>query len=141
MKEAMKSGDADRLSVIRMVRSTIKNKEIEKGRDYLLNDEEIIQVLATSVKQRKEAITLFTQGERLDLAEKEQKEIVILESYLPPALSDIELEKLVSEAVAASGAKSVKQMGEVMKVLLPQVTGKADGKKVSDLVRSVLGQL
>ncbi|MEK7286075.1 MAG: GatB/YqeY domain-containing protein [Nitrospirota bacterium] len=139
MKEAMKSGDADRLSVIRMVRATIKNKEIEKGKDYLLNEEEIVQVLATAVKQRKESITLFQEGDRPDLVEKEQKEVMILESYLPPALSDTELAKLVSEAIATSGAQNIKQMGEVMKILLPEVTGRADGKKVSDLVRSVLG--
>jgi uncharacterized protein YqeY len=140
MKEAMKSGDADRLSVIRLLRATIKNKEIEKGKDYSLSEDEIIQVVSSAAKQRKESIAIFQEGKRSDLAEKEQKELSILESYLPAALSDAELEALVSETVTASGAKTMKQMGDVMKLLLPKVTGKADGKKVSDLVRSHLGQ-
>jgi uncharacterized protein YqeY len=141
MKEAMKSGDADRLSVIRLLRATIKNKEIEKGKDYSLTEEEIIHVVSSAAKQRKESIAIFIEGNRSDLADKEKKELTILESYLPPALSDAELEKLVSESVSVSGAKTVKQMGEVMKILAPQVTGRADGKHVSDLVRATLGQL
>jgi uncharacterized protein YqeY len=138
MKEAMKSGNAARLSVIRMLRSTIKNKEIDKGKDTSLTDEEVIQVVVSAVKQRKEAMSLFEQGGRADLVEQESKELAILESFLPAQLSEAELTQMVSEAIAESGATTIKQMGGVMKLLTPRLIGKADGKVVSDLVRSQL---
>jgi len=144
MKESMKSGDAERLSVIRMLRSAIKNKEIEKrpglsaGQGASLTEEEVLQVVSSAVKQRKEAISLFIQGERNDLADKEKKELTILESFLPPALSDAELKDIIKDALSTSGATTLKQMGEVMKLLIPKIAGKADGKQVSDMVRASL---
>ncbi len=146
MKEAMKSGSADRLSVIRMLRSTIKNKEIDKrptlseGQSPSLTEEEVLQVLSTAVKQRKEAILLFIQGDRTDLADKEKYEISVIESFLPPALSEEELNQIIKDAIIESGATGPKQMGNVMKLLLPKVTGKADGKHVSDRVKVCLEQ-
>ncbi len=146
MKTAMKSGDAERLSVIRMLRSTIKNKEIDKrptlsdGQDPSLTDAEAMQVLSTAVKQRKDAITLFIEGNRNDLADKEKNEITIIESFLPPALSAEALHKIIQEAIEESGATSPKQMGNVMKLISPKVMGKADGKEVSDRVKACLEQ-
>jgi hypothetical protein len=144
MKEAMKSGDADRLSVIRMLRAAMKNKEIEKrpqvaeGKSASLTEEEGLQVISSAAKQRKEAIALFIQGDRNDLADKEKKELTILASFLPPALSEEELNQIVKDAILESGATTLKQMGDVMKLLMPKITGKADGKQVSDRVRSSL---
>lgn len=146
MKETMKSGDAERLSVIRMLRSTIKNKEIEKrptlsqGDNPSLTEAEVMQVLSTAVKQRKDSIVLFLQGDRADLADKEKKEVLIIESYLPPALSVEALNQIIQDAITESGATSPKQMGIVMKLVSPKVTGKADGKQVSDMVKACLEQ-
>ena len=146
MKETMKAGDADRLSVIRMLRSTIKNKEIEKrptlsdAQDPSLTEAEVMQVLSTAVKQRKDAIALFIQGNRNDLADKERNEILVIESFLPPAFSIEELNKIIQDAIAESGATGPKQMGNVMKLVSPKVTGKADGKQVSDMVKTCLEQ-
>ncbi len=139
MKEAMKSGDSERLSVIRLLRSSIKNKEIDKGKGISLTNEEVLQVIVSAVKQRKEAIDLFTQGNRSDLIEKERNELSILESFLPQPISDEALKERVDAAIAESKATDIKQMGEVMKVLMPRIVGVADGKKVSEMVRSRLG--
>ncbi len=146
MKEAMKSGDADRLSVIRMLRSAIKNKEIDKrptlteGQNPSLTEEDVLQVISSAVKQRKESIALFIQENRTDLADKETKELSVLQSYLPPALSEEEIKQIIQDAIAESGATTPKQMGNVMKLVSPKVTGKADGKQVSDMVRACLEQ-
>lgn len=140
MKEAMRSGDSDRLSVVRLLRSTIKNKEIEKGKGQKLTEEEILQVIASAVKQRKESIELFEKGGRQDLVEKEKKEMAILQSYLPQQISDEELRTKVKEAIVQSGASDVKQMGKVMKILVPQLVGRAEGDSISRMVRACLEQ-
>lgn len=140
MKEAMRSGDSDRLSVVRLLRATIKNKEIEKGKGLKLAEEEVIQVISTAVKQRRESIDLFEKGGRQDLAEKEKKEMAILQSYLPQQISEEELRTKVKEAIAQSGASDVKQMGKVMKILVPQLVGRAEGDSISRMVRRCLEQ-
>jgi len=141
MNEGMKSGDTERVSVIRMLRSSIKNKEIENRTATAapLTDEDILKLIATGIKQRKEAISLFQQGGRTDLAEKEAREVAILESFLPPPFSEDELKAEVQEAIRTVGANGIKQMGKVMKQLAPRIAGRADGKKTSELVRACLG--
>lgn len=138
MKNGMRNGDADRVSVIRLLRSSIKNREIEKGKGVPLTEDEILQVITSAVKQRKESIELFLKGGRQDLVEKEQKELTILQSFLPQPISDEELKAKIAEVIAQSGASDIKQMGKVMKLLVPQLLGKADGTKISEMVRASL---
>lgn len=135
---AMKAKDELRLSVLRMVKAALKNKEIEKM--HALSDLESLQVLQTLVKQRKESVEQFTKGGRTDLAEKESKEIVIIEEYLPAAPSDAEIQRAIEAAVEESGADSLKHMGAVIKAARARLEGKAvDGKMLSDKVRERLG--
>jgi uncharacterized protein YqeY len=134
---AMRAKDELRLSVLRMVKSALKNKEIEKM--HPLDDMESLQVLQTLVKQRRESVDQFTKGGRNDLAEKEAKEIVIIEEYLPAAPSDAEIQHAVEAAINEAGADSLKQMGAVIKAARARLEGKAiDGKVLSDRVRERL---
>jgi uncharacterized protein len=134
---AMKEKDELRLSVLRMMKSALKNKEIEKM--HPLTDLESLQVLQTLVKQRKESIEQFTKGGRNDLAEKEKKEIGIIEQYLPAAPTDEEVQRAIEESVAEAGADSLKHMGAVIKAARARLEGKAvDGKVLSDKVRERL---
>jgi uncharacterized protein YqeY len=134
---AMKEKDELRLSVLRMMKSALKNKEIEKVRP--LDDLESLQVLQTMVKQRRESIEQFTKGGRKDLAEKEAKEIAIIEDYLPAAPSDAEVHQAIEAAIAEAGADSLKQMGAVIKAARARLEGKSvDGKVLSDRVRERL---
>jgi uncharacterized protein YqeY len=136
---AMKGKDELRLSVLRMVKSALKNKEIEKM--HPLEDGESLQVLQTLVKQRRESVEQFTKGGRMDLAEKETKEIAIIESYLPAAPSDAEIAAAVEAAIAETGANSPKQMGAVIKAAREHLAGKTvDGKLLSDRVRDRLSR-
>ncbi len=136
---AMKGHDELRLSVLRMVKTALKNKEIEKIR--ALDDGEALQVLQTLVKQRKESIEQFTKGGRKDLADKETKEIAIIEGYLPAAPSDAELNAAIEAAMQETGANSPKQMGQVIKAAKAQLEGKTvDGKLLSDRVRDRLSK-
>ena len=138
LTEAMKMKEELRLSVLRMVKTALKNKEIEKIRP--LEDTEALQVLQTLVKQRRESVEQFTQGGRKDLADKETKEIAIIESYLPAAPSDAEISQAIEAALAETGAASSKQMGAVIKVARARLEGKTiDGKVLSDRVRERLG--
>ena len=131
---AMKEKDELRLSVLRMMKSALKNKEIEKVRP--LDDLESLQVLQTMVKQRRESIEQFTKGGRKDLAEKEAKEIGIIENYLPAAPSDAEIDAAIAAALAETGVTSAKQMGVVMKAVQAKLAGKrVDGKALSEKVR------
>jgi len=136
MKGAMKSRDDLRLSTIRLIRSAIKNREIELRREF--EDSEIIEVIASMIKQRRESIRLFQKGGRVDLVEKEEKELAILLGFLPPQLERAELEELVLKAIAESGAQGSKDLGKVMKALASQVSGRADGKIVAEVVREKL---
>jgi uncharacterized protein len=134
---AMRDKEELRLSVLRMVKSALKYKEIEKKR--ALDDLESLQVLQTLVKQRRESIDQFTRGGRKDLADKESKEIKIIEEYLPLAPTDEEIHRAVEDAIAAEGADSLKQMGAVVKAARARLEGKnVDGKVLSDKVRERL---
>lgn len=134
---AMKEKDELRLSVLRMVKSALKNKEIEKMRP--LESLEALQVLQTLVKQRHESVEQFTHGGRPDLAEKESREIKIIETYLPAAPSDAEVTRAIEDAVAETGADSLKQMGAVIKAARAKLEGRTvDGKVLSDRVRQRL---
>ncbi len=138
LTQAMKMKDELRLSVLRMVKTALKNKEIEKIRP--LEDVEALQVLQTLVKQRRESVEQFTQGGRKDLANKETKEIAIIESYLPAAPSDAEISQAIEAALAETGATSSKQIGAVIKAARARLEGKTiDGKVLSDRVRGRLG--
>lgn len=136
MKVAMKSHDDLRLSAIRLIRSAVKNREIELRREF--EDSEIIEVIASMIKQRRESIRLFTQGGRSDLVEKEEKELSVLLGFLPPQLELVELEELAQKAIDECGVQGMKELGKVMKVLAPRVAGRADGKIVAEVVKARL---
>lgn len=137
MKSALKSHDDLRLQALRLLKSAVHNKEIELRRP--LEEAEIQGVVSTLVKQRHESIDLFRKGGRLDLAEKEEREIRVLEGYLPPSLSEGELDALIAAAVSESGAAAPKDLGRVMKVLMPKVAGRAEGNRVRERVMARLG--
>ena len=139
MKEAMKSGDSLKLSVIRMLRSSIKNKEIDRGKGTSLGDTEVTEVIVSSIKQRNDAIEQFTLGKRDDLVAKEKKEIEILQTYLPKPYTDNEVKALILKAISEVGAVGIKDMGKVMKALMPQILGRADGAATSQRVKELLG--
>ncbi len=137
---AMRAKDGLRLNVLRGIKSAIKLKEVEKIR--ALDEAETIQILQTLVKQRKESIEQFTKGNRPELAEKETKELAIIESYLPAGASDAEMDAAISKAIAETGANSIKQMGAVVKAAKSALQGKTvDGKMLSDRVRDHLSKL
>src|ERR1700674_5486770 len=138
--DAMRAKDELRLSVLRGVKTAIKNKEVEKMR--ALDEPESIQILQTLVKQRKESIEQFTKGNRQELADKETKELAILESYLPASASKDEMNAAIDKAIAETGTNSMKQMGAVVKAAKSALEGKSvDGKALSDLVRERLAKL
>jgi uncharacterized protein YqeY len=135
---AMKARDATRLSALRMLKAAVMNKGVEKGRD--LEDAEVLQVVSSLVKQRRDSIEQFSKAGRTDLVEKETGEIAVLQAYLPPAATVEEIDAAVAEAIAEAGASSPKDMGKVMKAVMPKLAGKnADGKAVNDAVRRKLG--
>ena len=136
IKTAMKSRDKERLSVLRMIKSSLLNEEIAKGSE--LNSDEELTVLAREKKQRNESLEEFTKADRQDLVSKLENEIVIVDEYLPQQLSQEEVAALVKEAVQQTGASSMADMGKVMGALMPKVKGKADGNIVSSLVKSEL---
>jgi hypothetical protein len=136
LKTGLRSGDKLKVSVIRLLTALIKNREVEKRGP--LTDAEVIQAVSSSCKQRQEAIEQFRQGGRQDLVDKELAELAILQSYLPSPLTSEELQAMVLEAVREVQAASPKEMGKVMAVLMPKITGRADGKVVSTLVREAL---
>jgi uncharacterized protein YqeY len=138
LKSALRSGDKLRTSVIRLLTALIKNREVEKRGP--LTDAEAIQAVSASCKQRQEAIEQYRQGGRQDLVDKETAELAILQAYLPSALSTDEIQTLVREAIRDSQASSPREMGKVMALLMPKVTGRADGKVVSTLVREMLSK-
>jgi uncharacterized protein len=134
---AMRAKEELRLSVLRGIKAAIKHREVEKMR--ALDEAESIQILQTLVKQRKESIDQFTKGNRNDLAEKESKELAIIESYLPAGASDAEMDAAIAKAIAETGASSIKQMGAVVKAAKAALEGKTvDGKALSDRVRAKL---
>ncbi len=140
MKAAMKAGETGklRLSVIRMVRAALKNAEID--RRHALAEDEVLEILAKEIKQRRDAIIEFAKGTRQDLIQLYEAEIAVLTEYLPQQMSADEIRKLVSEAIAKTGAAGPKDMGKVMGALVPQTRGRADGRLVNQLVKEMLGQ-
>ena len=137
MAEAMKSRDQARLSTLRMLKAALTNREVASGRP--LTGPEELQVVAGLVKQRKESIDQFAKGGRQDLVEKEKAELAILETYLPPAVAAEDLERIVAEVIAETGAGSAKDMGKVMKGVMARLAGaQVDGKAVNELVKKRL---
>ena len=135
--DAMRKQDPTRLSALRMLKAALMNREIERGR--ALEDREAHQVVGSLVKQRKDSIEQFTKGGRLDLAEKEQTEIRVLEAYLPQAADQAVVERAVAEAIADTGATSATDVGRVMKAAMAKLAGQSvDGKTVNELVRQKL---
>jgi len=136
MKAAMKARDDLRLSAVRMVRAAIKNREIESRTE--LDDQAVIDVISTLAKQRRESIRMYREGNRPELAEKEELELAVLLEFLPTQLSPEEIEYLIRQTILDLGASGAKDMGRVMKTVSPLTAGKADGKFVSDAVRKLL---
>ena len=136
MKDAMKSRDALKLSAIRMVISAVKNRDIELRRE--LGDAEITDTIVTLCKQRRESIKLFKEAGRQELVDKEEAELALMMTFLPQQLTREELVSLVDQAIAETSATSGKDMGKVMKALQPSVSGRADGKLVSEIVKEKL---
>ncbi|MDE1169928.1 MAG: GatB/YqeY domain-containing protein [Verrucomicrobium sp.] len=139
IKEAMLARQADRLGVLRMLKAAVKNAAIEKGgADSVPADIDVVAVIRKEVKKRQDSIASFQAGNRPELAAKEEAEIQVLQGYLPAALSEAELEKLVREAIAEAGATGKAQMGAVMKIAQAKAAGRADGKALSGLVQKLL---
>ncbi len=136
-KSALKSGEKDKVSALRMLSAAIKNKQIDKRRP--LTEEEVVETVHSLIKQRRDSVEQFAKGGRQDLVDKESAEIKVLEVYLPPQMGAEEIESKVREVAAQTGAQGPKDMGKVMKALMPLVAGRADGRLVSELVKKVLG--
>ena len=135
---AMRAREAQRLAALRMAKAALMNREVEKGR--ALDESEEQQVVVSLIKQRRDSIEQFRQGGRHDLADKEAAEIITLEVYLPPPVDPAEIERAVSEAIAEAGATSPKDLGKVMKAVMPKLAGRAvDGRTINELVRRKLG--
>lgn len=140
IKEALKAGETQKISVLRMVNAAIHNREIQLLRkDQGLSDEEVLEVIRSEVKKRRDSVEEFTKGNRPELAAKEQKEMEILSVYLPPELSDEELERILKDGIRETGAKNKADFGKVMKVSMPVLKGKASGERVSAILNRLLG--
>ena len=137
MKAAMRSGEKERLGVIRMITSAIKQREVDER--IILDDSQVLSVLEKMIKQRKESVVQFKAGNRQDLVDKESAEIALLQGYLPTALSDAEIDALINEAVAATGAASIKDMGKVMAIIKAKAQGRADMAALGAKIKAKLG--
>ncbi|MEX0593520.1 MAG: GatB/YqeY domain-containing protein [Balneolaceae bacterium] len=142
MKEAMKGKQKDRLRVLRSLKSKLMEREIDerKGGDATLTDEQVLDVLVKSAKQRRESIEQFEQAGRDELVQQEKSELVIIESYLPETLSEEEIRKIVKEVLSETGASDMSDMGRVMGKLVPKLKGQADGSVISRLVKEELNR-
>ena len=136
MVAAAKAKDRATLSALRLIKTALHNREIDLKRE--LGEAEFIQVLSTMVKQRKDSIEQFAKGGRADLVEKEESELKVIQSFMPAQMSEEDVSREIRQAIAETGAVSVKDMGKVMKVLMPKLTGKADGKAVGEKVKAAL---
>ncbi len=136
LKTALKASEAERVSILRLIKSAVKNKQIDKGRE--LSEEEIISVLSTMIKQGRESIEQFTKANRMDLAQKEERDIVVLQAYMPRQLSSEEIDKIISAAIKEAAAGGPQDMGKVMRIVMPKVKGLADGKHVNQRVKELL---
>ncbi len=142
MKAAMKSGDQRRLSTVRMIMAGLKDRDIDargKGNPNGIDDGDILRLLQGMVKQRRESIELYKQGNRPELAQQEQEEIAVIESFLPKQMSDGETEAAIKAAISATGAQSVKDMGKVMAALKEKHSGQLDMSKAGGMVKKLLG--
>lgn len=136
MTESMKARTAERTSTLRMLQAQLKNEQIHVGHE--LSDEEALAVIRKAVKQRHDSIEQYSKGNRLDLAAKEEAELEILKTYLPPELSDVELESGIREIIASTGAQSKKDMGKVMKEATTHYKGRVEGRKIQEVVSRLL---
>lgn len=136
LKGAMKASDSVKVSVLRMIKAAVKNKQIEKGGE--LGDDEVVSVLSSMVKQRRESIEQFSKAGRMDLVEREEQERVILQSYMPRQLSHEEIDGCIRDAIKASSAQGVKDIGAVMRLIMPKLKGVADGAYVNQRVKELL---
>jgi uncharacterized protein YqeY len=136
MKAAMRSGDKFRLQTIRLILSAVKQQEVDTREEQ--GDDDIITSLTKMQKQRRESISQFEKAGRQDLVDKEEQELIVISEYLPAALSDTEIDALINEAMTASGASSIRDMGKVMAILKPKLAGKADMGAVSAKIKSAL---
>jgi uncharacterized protein len=136
LTESMKARTAERTSTLRMLQAAVKNEQISAGHE--LSDEEAMAVIRKGIKQRQDSVEQYTKGNRPELAAKEQAEIEILKSYMPPELSEAELESGLREIIASTGAQSKKDMGKVMKEATARYKGRADGKKIQEIVGRLL---
>ena len=137
VKQAMKARDQVTLSTLRLLLSAVHNEEIRVRRE--LTNEDIQRTIASLGKQRAEAIELYRKGDRVDLAEKEEAELKILKGFLPQQLSEAEIKGLIQSCIEESGAKGVQDLGKVMKLVMPKVAGRSDGKRVNELAKGLLG--
>jgi uncharacterized protein len=138
-KGAMKAGDATRLSTLRLLGAAISNKEIElRKKDIGLSDEEILDVIGSEAKKRKDAILEYTNANRIETADKESAELAILQSYLPPEMSDEDLRRIIQGGIRETGATSEKEFGKVMKSIMPLLKGKASGDRISKFLKEEL---
>ena len=137
MKTAMRSGEKDRLAVIRLLQAAIKQREVDER--ITLDDAQVTSVLETMIKQRKESVVAFEKGGRADLVAKENSEIAVLQPYLPAQLSEAELDALIAEAISSTGAASIKDMGKVMGIVKSKAAGKADMGAVGARIKAKLG--
>jgi len=136
MKAAMRSGEKERLGVIRMITSAIKQREVDER--ITLDDTQVLSVLEKMIKQRKESLTMFQAGNRQDLVDKESAEIILLQGYLPTQLSDADIDALIGDAIAATGAASIKDMGKVMGIIKGKAQGRADMAAVGAKIKARL---
>src|ERR1700744_889689 len=134
MKAAMRAGEKERLGVIRMITSAIKQREVDER--IVLDDTQVLSVLEKMIKQRKESVAQFQAGNRQDLVDKENSEITLLQGYMPSQLSDAELDALIGEAVTATGADSIKDMGKVMAIIKAKAQGRADMAAVGAKIKA-----
>ena len=138
LKKAMLQKDEETLNVLRMILAEMKNKMIELKEKESLVDDKAMEVLKSSIKKRKDSIELYEKGDRQDLADKEKKEIEIIEKYLPEQMSDEELEKIIKDIIGSMGEVSQKDFGKIMGQVMAKTKGQADGNKVSEIVKKVL---
>jgi uncharacterized protein YqeY len=138
LKTALKASESLKVSVLRMTKAALKNRQIDKREE--LSEDDIISVILTLTKQRKESIEQFSRGGREDLAEKERQELSILQSYMPRQLTKEELDTIIIEAIKESSSKGTKDLGKVMRLVMPRVKGTADGKIVNQRVKDLLEQ-
>ena len=136
MIKAAKDKDKAKLSVLRMIKSALHNKEIDLKDEF--GEKEILQVLSSMIKQRKDSVEQFRNGGRLELAEKEGKEIEVIQGFMPEQMPEEEIKVEIENAIEEAGAGSIRDMGKVMKLLMPRLTGKADGKAVGEAVKARL---